>query len=166
MSERVLVEEGENLEPAIDKEEEAAIVADLRRDQRSNPTAHLEDIMEELYGDRNQSRSHDGPPVSTTSERETAERAKQEFLRELTKSCNDELRGQGLSVLESKFTADGFALCFIDSFSMLYAIEASYEDCNKLAQRSNRNVFKRIVGSVCRAALEARDRRIPIVGKG
>lgn len=165
MTERVLIEEGENLEPQIDAAEEADIVADIRRDQRSNPTAHLEDLMEELYGDRNQSRSHDEPAPPTTSEQDATERAKAEFLRALVKACNDELRGHGLSVLDSKFTAGGFAVAFIDSFSLMYAVELSYENANRLADRTDRGKFQLIVGAICREAIAARDRRIPIVGR-
>lgn len=165
MSERILIEEGENLEPQIDAAEEADIVRDIRRDQRSDPTAHLDDLMDELYGDRNQSRSHDEPAPPTMAEIDATERAKHEFLRALVDACNNELRSAGLGATESKFTPTGFAVAFVDRFSFMYAIELSYENANKLAERTDRAKFQLIVGAICREAIAARDRRIPIVGR-
>lgn len=165
MSERILIEDGENLEPQIDAKEEADIVADIRRDQRSDPTAHLDDLMDELYGDRNQSRSHDDPAPPTMAEVDATERAKAEFLRALVKACCDELRSSGLGAMGSAFTPTGFAVAFVDQFSLMYAIELSHENANRLAERTDRAKFQLIVGAICREAIAARDRRIPIVGR-
>jgi hypothetical protein len=139
--------------------EEEALVKEIRRDQASDPTKHLEDLMDEL-SPAELSRGHDGPAPPHTAEQEAVRRQTHEFLRALEARVNEDLSSQGLVVRQSELVARGFKLVLMDQFGMQYEVSMDYDDAIGLGIAGEVGLFARIADAICAEALKTRARRL------